>query len=754
MPTEALVRGAAAFVGDLPPADALYLAFVRSPFAHARIQRIDVTGAVSSPGAVAAFTAADLPMLPIHEIHIIPEVFAQPPLADGVVRFVGEAVVAVVAETSAAAADALEAVVVEYEPLPAVTDPFSATEPGAPVLFAEHGSNVVLEWRSAAPDGALDGADVVVRATVPIPRLAVSPMEGRAVLAAPGPDGRITVWLSTQSPHWSRIQLARSVGMALDELRAIAPQVGGGFGGKAVGGVAEHVVAVAAARRLGRAVRFVEDRTANLSTMQGRGVHLDVELHATRDGVVRALRVDDVCDAGAYPTTGSVEPGKTDLMAYGPYRLDAVDFTARSVTTNLAPTGAYRGPGRSEAAAALEVALDALARELDLDPVDLRRRNLLRADDLPHATPSGAHYDGGDYVALLDGAVARADYPSLRAEQRRRREAGGPLALGIGVSTVIDSTAWFAREETATVRVEPDGSVVVHAGTASAGQDHAQSFVDLVTAVLPVAPADIVVVEGDTDVVVGGAGTSGSRSLQLAGTAVHLAAERVREQACLLTAHLLEAAAEDIVVESDRFVVRGVPARGFTLAELADRAGGAGPWPDGVEPELDARCVFEQSAPTYPAAAHVAVVEVDVETGGVRVVRYVAATDCGRVIDPPSATGQVTGAIVQGIGQALYESFSYDDAGNPLGATLADYLVPSAAELPSLEVGFRETPTDRNPLGARGVGEIGMVAASPAVRAAVVDALAHLGVRRVDLPCTPERVWRAIADAAKLTPAP
>ena len=408
-----MLDGSAAFTADLPPADALVLTFVSSPFAHARIDRIDGRAAASAPGVVAVFTAADLPTVPIHEIALIPEVFAQPALADGEVRFAGEYVVAIVAETDAAAADAAELVDIEYSPLPAVTD-------------ARESDDVALVWDTPAPDGAFADTEVTIRASFAIPRVAVAPMEGRAILAVPSPgisggDGRLTLFASTQAPHWTRAQLARSLDIPLDRMRVITPHVGGGFGGKAVGGVAAYIVTAAAALRLGRAVRYVEPRADNLASMQGRGLRLDVALHARRDGSIVGLEIAELCDAGAYPGTGSVEPGKTNLMACGPYRVPAVSFRARSVRTNFAPTGAYRGPGRAEAAAVLERTLDLLALELGLDPAEVRRRNLLTASELPATSATGAHYDDGDFPALLDQLLEHAGYRALRAEQLRRR---------------------------------------------------------------------------------------------------------------------------------------------------------------------------------------------------------------------------------------------------------------------------------------------------------------------------------------------
>ena len=498
----------------------------------------------------------------------------------------------------------------------------------------------------------------------------------------------------------------------------------------------EHVVVAAAALALGRPVRYEEGRAANLVGMQGRGVHQDIELHARPDGTLVGVRLSVTCDSGGYPGIAAIEPMKMKLMASGPYRIPAVAFSARAVFTNRTPTTAYRGPGRSEAATVLERGLDVVAAELGLDPVELRRRNLLTPGEFPYRTPTGMTYDSGDYVRLLDLLVTHAGYDELRVEQARRRAAGGPL-LGIGVATVVDSTAWASRSEGARVHVEPGGTVVATVATASAGQEHGVALAALVAEVLPVDPADVVVIEGDTDLLDTGGGTSGSRSVQLAGVAVRRAAADVAAAAWRLTARLLEAAEDDIVMEPGAgFGVRGVPASVVSLAELAGRADAAA--------ELDASCLYEQPEPTHPAAAHLSVVEVDVDTGRVRMLRHVAVTDAGRIVDPPAARGQVEGAVVQGIAQALFEEMAYDADANPLTTSLAEYLVPSAAEVPPIEAVLVESVSPMNPLGAKGIGEIGMVGAPGAVQNAVVDALAHLGVRHIDMPCTPEKVWRAL----------
>lgn len=694
------------FVADLHADGALELVYVRSPYASARLRSIDAEAARRAPGVVAVYAAGDLPIVPLWEIALIPEQYAQPALADGVVRYVGERVAAVVATTHAAARDAAEQVVVSYEPLVPVTD-------------AAAGSTC-LEWPSDA--GAPPSGAVAVHVELRIPRVSVAPMEGHAVLAVPGGDGRLTVFASTQVPTASRRQICRSLGLAPGQVRVVAPAVGGGFGGKAAGAVPDHVIAAAAAVALGRPVRFVEDRASNLATMQGRGVAASVTLHATASGELTGITAGVVADAGAYPNVGAVEPGKTRMMLCGPYRLRTVDIHARAVVTNLPPVGAYRGPGRAEASMMLERAVDVLAASLGEDPLELRRRNVLPPGAFPYTAPTGIEYDSGDYPALLSTLAEAAGYDDLRRRQ--------PPGVGVGVALVVDSTAWFSRVESAGIELDGDGVLVVRAGTASAGQRHDALYREVVRSVIPVAPEQVRVVEGDTGEWAESDGTMGSRSAQMGGSAVLRAAQAVDGRLRELAAAALEAAADDIVFHAGAgYGVRGVPSRALGLVDLAALG------------RVEASCTYEQPGAAYPAAAHLSVVEVDVETGRVVPVRHVAVTDCGRVIDLASARDQVVGATVQGIAQALYEEAVFGADGASRTASFADYAVPAAPDVPPIEAHFIETPSPRNPLGAKGVGEIGMLAAPVAVQNAVVDALKPFGVRHIDIPCTPEAVW-------------
>jgi carbon-monoxide dehydrogenase large subunit len=720
--TAALLTGRARFAGDVVAPKTVHLTFVRSPVAHAAITAVDLTSARAVPGVVGVYRAGDLAMVPLWEIALVPEHFAQPALADGVVRYVGERVVAIVAESIAAAKDAAELVAIDYEPLPVVGD-------------VDDSVDVFLAWPSDAPGAVAAGTAVMASLRHDLVRLAVAPMEPHAVLAVPGADGRLTVHASTQVPTAARAQIARTLVLDPARVRVVAPAVGGGFGGKASGAIGEHMVAGAIALALGRPVRYIEERLDNLVTMQGRGMRNEVALHADRDGRVLGVVADVVCDAGAYPNVGAVEPGKTRMMATGPYRIRTVDITARSVRTHRAPVGAYRGPGRSEASTMLERTLDVLAAELDIEPIEIRRRNLVPLGDFPYATATGLVYDSGDYAALLDALVERASYDELRRAQRRR----GPVLDGIGVALVVDSTAWFARNESASVALDADGAVVVRAGSAPSGQRHHVAYRDIVRSLLPVPAASIRVVEGDTDEWDASDGTMGSRTAQLAGTAVLGATRDLVDLLRTTAADALEADIDDIVWHDGGYGVRGVPARVLALADLA-----------GMRAELpEATCAYEQSAATYPAAAHLSCVEVDAETGRVRAVRHLAVTDCGRVLDAASARGQVVGASVQGIAQALYEEAVYDREGTPLTTTFAEYGIPSAADVPPIEAHFLETPSPRNPLGAKGVGEIGMIGAPVAVQNAVVDALAPFGVRHLDMPCTPAKVWAAMQQGVR-----
>jgi aerobic carbon-monoxide dehydrogenase large subunit len=745
-----LMTGASTYVGNLALEGVLHLAFVRSPLAHAMITGIDTSAATAAPGVVAVFTAADLD-LPAHGgLFVVNPDILRPPLATDRVRFVGEAVAVVVAETKAAAVDAVELVEVDYDPLPAVVDMEAALEPDAELQFPELGTNLAKGERSADAD-VLSDAEVVVRARLVNQRLAVMPMEGNAIAVLPGghdgADHDLTIWVSTQMPHGFRAQAAQLFGLEQDRVRVIAPHVGGGFGGKA-GMLAEHTTAVGVARALGRPVTWVETRSENLVSMpHGRGQVAYYELGLTRDGVITGLRARVVGDSGAYAGFGGgLIFLSTHTMATGVYRIPKLAFDGAVALTNTTPMGAFRGAGRPEATAHIERMMDLAAAELGIDPVELRRRNFIQPDEFPYETLSGVRYDVGDYDLSLREALRLVDYEKLREEQAGRREAGDPVQLGIGVSVYVEITGG-AGDEFGSVTVHPDGSATISAGTSAHGQGHATAFAMVASDRLGIPVEKIRFVQSDTATVPRGGGTGGSRSLQMAGNAVRAAADDVLEQGRKRAAAMLEASVEDVqLTEDGEFGVVGVPSVTISWAQVASGAEAEGE-------QIFAGLDFHQDSATFPFGAHVAVVEVDTDTGRVTPRRHVAVDDCGRVLNPLIVEGQQHGGLAQGIAQALYEEVVFDPDGQPLTGTLADYRMPSAADLMMFETANTETPTPLNPLGAKGIGESATVGSTPAVQNAVVDALSALGVRHVDLPCTPERVWRAVQDARAGTPA-
>jgi carbon-monoxide dehydrogenase large subunit len=732
-----LLVGSGRYVDDIDVGDALHIAFVRSPFAHARITSIDTTDASSMPGVVAVLTHDEVDLNSPMFIVVNPNV-QRPALAAGKVRFVGDPVAAVVAASQAEAADAAAAVVVDYEPLPAVADAEAAMAAGAPLQFEDLGTNVAGGFRDAGPD-PLEGAEVVVRGRFVNQRVAVVPMEPDVVAVVPGPP--VTVYVATQMPHGFANHAAKTFGLEPADVRVVAPYVGGGFGAKAGLGP-EHVVAIAAARRLGRPVRWAQTRSENMVAMpHGRGQVQYAELGMRRDGTITGLRAKVLADTGAYAWfNGALAMGPTRMMAQGVYRIPAIAYDAAAVLTNTTPVGAFRGAGRPEAAEMLERLMDLAADELGIDPVEIRRRNLLSADAFPYQTRTGVTYDSGDYRAALDEAVRLAGYDELREQQERRRAAGDPCLLGIGVAVYVEITAGGGSSEFGALEVHDDGTATIRVGTSAHGQGHATSFAMIVSDTLGIPLESIRFVQSDTAAVPRGGGTGGSRSLQMGGSAVLAATESVLAKGRALAASVLEADPADIVLTDGRLGVAGVPTSSLSWAELA-RSGRERGEPLVAEEDVS------QAGPTFPFGAHVAVVEVDSETGRVLLLRHVAVDDCGRVLNPLIVAGQQHGGIAQGAAQALYETFVYDDEGNPLTSTLAEYAMPAASELPSFETSNTQTPSPLNPLGAKGIGESGTIGSTPAVHNAVIDALSHLGVRHIDMPCTPERVWRAIVDA-------
>lgn len=726
---------------DLPLEGALWAAFVRSPEAHARIASIDTDDAKSLPGVVAVYTADDIPLGPLPAgIPGIPDPMARPILAKGTVRFVGEPVAVVLTEQRYQGEDAVEAVYVEYESLPALVDPLGA-ESTEVVLFPDHGSNVATDFREPMPDGFFDGCEVVVRERILNQRVAPCPLEVRSG-AALWSDGRLTQWLSTQAPHGAKDALVGIFGLEPANVRVIAPDVGGGFGAK-IGPYPEDVAVAWAARRTGRPVRWTETRSESMLALgHGRGQIQDVAIGGTADGKVLAYRMEIVQETGAYPGVGAFLPFLTKLMAPGTYEIPKVSVSAVGVVTNTTSVVAYRGAGRPEATAAIERAMDLYAAEVGADPAEVRRKNLVKSDAFPFTTSTGFVYDSGDYLTALNLVLDAAGYDTLRRQQQSRRDEGGPLQLGIGVSTYVEITNGAGDTgELAVVEVLPSGKAKVYTGSSPHGQGHVTAWSMLASEQLGIPMNDIEVIANDTDLVASGVGTFGSRSLQAAGLAVHEASIQLVDEARKVAADLLEANADDVVLDrvEGKFHVTGTPAVSKTWGEVAREAGG--------ESGLRVEHRSAPASPTFPFGAHVAVVEVDIETGSTRLLRHVAVDDAGRILNPLLAEGQRHGGIAQGAAQALMEEVRYDPDGNPVTANLADYAMISATELPSFELVSMETPTPVNQLGAKGIGESGTIGSTPAIQSAVVDAVSHLGVKHIDMPLTPERVWAALRQA-------
>ena len=738
------LRGEGLYVENQEVPGALHATFVRSPVAHARIAGIDTSAVESVPGAQ-VFTAADvdLAVFPPPPIPGINDKMVRPFFASDVVRFVGDIVAVVLTEDRASGVDAAELVLVDYDPLPAVVDPEAALA-GDVLLYPDLGTNVCASHPVEAPDDALfEGCDVVVSGRLVSQRLAACPLEARGCVAELGEDGRMTLWLSTQTPHLDRHVLGLFLGLGDEGVRVVAPDVGGGFGAKGLS--VETVIVPWLARKTGRPVRWTETRSENMVAMQhGRAAVLEFELGGSRDGDAQAYRLRVVQDAGAYPGLGAILPGFTALMSSGVYAIPKIESDTVSVVTNTTPTGPFRGAGRPEAAQAIERAMDLFAAELGLDPAEVRRRNLFPADAFPLTTASGAGYDSGDYGRALDLALETAGYEALRQEQERRRESGDTRALGIGVSVYVEITNGLVEPELGDVEITPEGEAVLRTGSFSHGQGHETTFAMIVADRLGLPVEAVRVIKGDTDEVSQGTGTYGSKSTQIGGAAARQAAEVVVERARVLASEQLEASADDIVLDPERggFHVVGSPTPVLTWKELAAAAAA-----EGRLAELRAAEIFKAGAPTFPFGAHVAAVEVDTETGEVELRRLVAVDDAGTIVNPLIAEGQVHGGVAAGVGQALFEDFAYDEEGNPLTASFLGYAFPSAAELPAWDVVGMETPTPLNALGAKGIGESGTIGSTPAVQSAVVDALAPFGVRHVEMPANGERVWRALQSA-------
>ncbi len=739
----ALLRGDGKYVGDLRPEGALSAAFVRSSEPHGEIRSIDASDALGVDGVVAVLAASDLGLVATPPaMPALNQSMVRSSLAIDRVRYVGEPIAVVLAETETAAVDAAEMVFVDVEPLPAVMEMQEAADHDVR-LFPDAGTNVCF----AVPPGdgdIFEDCDVSVTLTFRNHRVSGAPMEPRAAAAQWSDESgrpRLTQWSCTQFPHTARDALAAACSVDVADVRVITPEVGGGFGAKS-GSYPEDLVVALAARHLGRPIHWVETRTESmLALAHGRGQMITATLGGSRNGDLQAYRLHMLQDAGAYPMMGAFLPMVGQWMATQVYEIPTTAFSATSVVTNSTPVGAYRGAGRPEATHAIERVIDRFAAEIGVDPAEVRRRNFVPADAFPYTTPSGMVYDASQYERALDLVLGEIDEPALRAEQERRRDDPTAAWLGIGWSAYVEISNPLQASEFGSVTIHPDGSALVLTGSSAHGQGHHTAFAQVASDVLGIPFEQIEVRHGDTDEVARGGGTGGSRSLQAGGSAVHRASEAVVERAKELAADLLEADVADIVFDSGRFAVAGTPSIDVGWSDTAARAA------ERAE-QLDAEIDFQPDGATFPYGVHASVVEVDRETGQVRVVRHIACDDCGTIVNPMIVEGQVHGGIASGIAQALMEEFHYDASGNPQTANLMDYGFVSAAELPSFERVALETPTDRNPIGAKGVGESGTLGALPAVQNAVVDALAHLGVRHVDVPVTAERVWRAIAGAS------
>jgi carbon-monoxide dehydrogenase large subunit len=755
-------------MGDLRVPGLLAVAFLRSPHAHARIGHIDARAALAMPGVHAVVTGADLATTtrPVRAVLRGPgyKETAWPALALGKARFAGEPVAAVVATDRYQAEDALDAIEVAYEPQPAVVDVEASMRADAPRVHDEIADNVLLHARHEKGDVAavLAGAEIRLRETFRHARCSSAPMEGRGALATFDPlDGTLTVWAATQAPHLMRAGLAEALDLPESRIRVRCPAVGGGFGPK-MHLYPEDVAVCELARRLGRPVRWIEDRRENLlSSAQARDHVNHVEVGAAGDGTILAIRTSIICDVGAYsvyPTTAALEPMTAAGILPGPYRLAAYAYDAYAVATNKCPAGAYRGVGMALGTFVRERIVDMVARRAGLDPAEVRRRNFVDTAALPFATASGIVIDSGDSAGAFERALGETAYARLRAEPRRQPSG---KYRGIGVCAYTEFTGMgagtFRRRgmvqvsghDAATVRVEPTGEVRGFLSAASQGQGHATAFAQILADELGVPMEAVSIVEGDTERCPYGSGSFASRSIVVGGGALVLAARRVRDKIAQIAAHMLEAAAADLVVEDGRVAVRGVPGRGVSVAEVARLAyrPAAGTLPDGVDPGLEATQYYDPPPATFSNGSHVAVVDVDPETGQVDVVKYVVVEDAGRMVNPMLVDGQVQGAVAQGIGNALYEDFVYDDSGQPLTTTFMDYLVPGTHEVPAVDVVHVETPPRVSVTGFKGMAEGGTIGSTAAVANAVADALAPLGVEVRELPLTPDRVLRLVREA-------
>ena len=732
------LTGEGTYIANLPMPGALHLTFVRSSMAHARITGIDASEALSMPGVRTVWTAADIDIAPAGPANgMMNQAMLFPYLAKDTVRFVGDLVAIVVSEDKTSGIDAAETVIVDYDPLPVVLD-MDDSFSNKVLLHPDAETNVVLTFAARSNDDIFADCDVVVDLVIENQRVAPAPMEVRSCVATW--DGtRLTQWACSQGAHGARDGLAEVFDLEKSQVRVITPDVGGGFGAKS-GVYPEEILVGWATRKLGVPVRWTESRTENMLAMgHGRAQRQRTRMGGTRDGRITAYRLDLLQDAGAYARAGAVLPYMTRMMAGGVYDIANVQFESNSVVTNTTPTVAYRGAGRPEATAAIERTIDEFARVCGIDPAEVRRRNYIAPSAFPLTTSMGAKYDSGEYAAALELALKAAGYDQLLVEQKKRRDSKDPVQIGIGIASYVETTNPMGSGDYGSVEIKADGGAIVRTGSSSHGQGHHTAWAMIVSETTGISMDKIEFRFGDTDDVDRGGGTGGSRSLQVGGSAAKLAAESVIEKARQRAADLLEAAVEDVVIDTVRgaFHVKGSPTPARTWAELMIE----------IDAPLEAEVDYVPEGATFPFGTHVCVVEVDVETGSVVVARHIACDDAGTIINPLLVDGQVHGGIAQGVAQALLEVVAYDPDGNPITSNLADYGFISAAELPSFERIPMETPTPRNPLGAKGIGEAGTIGATPAVHNAVINAVSHLGVTHIDMPCTSLNVWTAIQAA-------
>jgi len=749
-----LIQGLGQYVDDFRFADLQSVCILRSPQAHARVTRLDLSRASAAKGVIAAVTVADLDRACVGDVPcsaVLPGMKkpCHRPLATGKVRFMGEPLAAVVASSPEAARDAIDLIQVEYEPLPALVDPEAALRSDAPLVHEELETNRAFDWsfNSGNVEAAFNSAARVISQRIVHQRLIPCSLEPRGAVAQYSRgDRQLTLYTSTQIPHLVRSMLAKAVGLPENHVRVVAPEVGGGFGSKLNFYAEEILVAFLAMQLAPRPVKWIESRRENFAaTIHGRGQVGNIEAALTADGRILGVRYRSIQDLGAYPQLlGPAIPTLTGRMVSGCYKMDSILVEVTGVYTNQMSTDAYRGAGRPEATYQIERLMDIIADEMRMDPIELRRRNMPQPEEFPFKTATGLTYDSGNYQRALDRALEIAGIEKLREEQRRRREQGKLIGIGIscyvekcalGPSAGLGSGGW----ESATVRVEPSGKVTVLTGVSPHGQGEETTFAQLAADFFGIELEDILVKHGDTSEVQYGIGTFGSRNTAVGGAALVRAMERTLDKMKRLAGHLLGVSSSDITF-TDGLFRRGD--KSITFAEVATAAHRAASIPEGFEPGLVATASFEPKNFTYPFGTHVCAIEVDRETGDVRILRYVAVDDCGRVINPMLVDGQIHGGIAQSIGQALYEETVYDEAGQLVTGELMDYAIPKAHQCPRFETDRTETPTDVNPLGAKGAGEAGTIGATPAIVNAVIDALEPFGVRHIDMPLKPEKIWR------------